>query len=127
MVATFGSSAAGDDAHALVLEVGTAQTRAGWAGDDAPRCCFGTAIGHVPLLGDQGDHMDTSHENGNGADGETADAGRKSSFIGKRTRRFWCGQQASTVSALHDGMEIANPLQGGQGAFVHMRMMCKCL
>lgn len=81
-----------DDVNALVLEVGTSQTRLGYAGEDLPRFCFGTALGQQTPANDAADS----------AEG--------------KTRRFLCGQQATTTSALVENVDMMNPLAQGQVA-----------
>lgn len=38
----------GDEVSALVVDYGTHSLRAGWAGEDTPRCIFPTAYGYLP-------------------------------------------------------------------------------
>ncbi|KZW03930.1 actin-related protein Arp4p [Exidia glandulosa HHB12029] len=48
----------GDEVQALVLDIGTDTTRAGYAGDDAPKAVFSTSYGftvHPPAEGETGD------------------------------------------------------------------------
>lgn len=42
-----------DEVSALVLDIGTSTTRAGYAGEDAPRTVFSTTYGYIPKEGAQ--------------------------------------------------------------------------
>jgi len=43
----------GDEVSALVLDIGTSTTRAGYAGEDTPRTVFSTTYGYIPKEGAQ--------------------------------------------------------------------------
>lgn len=42
-----------DEVSALVLDIGSSTTRAGYAGEDTPRTVFSTAYGYIPKEGAQ--------------------------------------------------------------------------
>ncbi|CAG8511380.1 9058_t:CDS:2 [Scutellospora calospora] len=81
-MATFG----GDEVSALVLDVGSCWTRAGYAGEDTPKIVFPTSYGYIP---------------------ETETISSESSEKGK----YIIGD--AEVAAWRPNMEIRNPLVNG--------------
>ncbi|KAF8707808.1 cytoskeleton organization, partial [Rhizoctonia solani] len=73
-----------DEVSALVLDIGTSTTRAGYAGDDIPKAVFPTTFGY------------TTHYSGDENNKEV---------------RIHLGDEG--VSLWRDGMEVGNPLQNG--------------
>ncbi|CEL58128.1 Actin-related protein 4 OS=Emericella nidulans (strain FGSC A4 / ATCC 38163 / CBS 112,46 / NRRL 194 / M139) GN=arp4 PE=3 SV=1 [Rhizoctonia solani AG-1 IB] len=73
----------GDEVSALVLDIGTSTTRAGYAGDDVPKAVFPTTFGY------------TTHYSGDE----------------NKEVRIHLGDEG--VSLWRDGMEVGNPLQNG--------------
>ncbi|CAE6419632.1 unnamed protein product [Rhizoctonia solani] len=73
----------GDEVSAIVLDIGTSTTRAGYAGDDVPKVVFPTTFGY------------TTHYSGDE----------------NKEVRIHLGDEG--VSLWRDGMEVGNPLQNG--------------
>ncbi|KAJ1311023.1 hypothetical protein OPQ81_009529 [Rhizoctonia solani] len=73
----------GDEVSAIVLDIGTSSTRAGYAGDDVPKAVFPTAFGY------------TTHYSGDE----------------NKEVRVHLGDEG--VSLWRDGMEVGQPLQNG--------------
>lgn len=91
-----------DEVSALVLDIGTSTTRAGYAGDDVPKAVFPTTFGYTTHYSAQeGVEPDPSDE----------EAGKANKEV-----RIHLGDEG--VSLWRDGMEVGNPLQNGIGKFV---------
>ncbi|KAI9026279.1 actin family [Hyaloraphidium curvatum] len=89
----------GDEVGALVLDVGSAATRAGWAGEDGPRAVFPSAVGRPPRDADGDAQM---------ADGpDDADAQKP------RKRRANIAVGDTEVNCWRAGMEVRSPLKDG--------------
>ncbi|KAB5593410.1 Actin-related protein Arp4p [Ceratobasidium theobromae] len=86
-----------DEVSALVLDIGTSTTRAGYAGDDVPKAVFPTTFGYTTHYSAQeGVEPDPSDE----------EAGKANKEV-----RIHLGDEG--VSLWRDGMEVGNPLQNG--------------
>ncbi|RCI01538.1 NuA4 histone acetyltransferase subunit [Rhizopus stolonifer] len=79
----------GDEVNALVLDIGTSMTRAGYAGEDTPRVMFPTSVGYIDPVQE--------------TDGDTVMAGHK--------RQYYIGD--NKVNMFKSQMEIKHPLQDG--------------
>ncbi|KAI7862075.1 actin family [Spinellus fusiger] len=92
----------GDEVNALVLDVGSTSTRAGYAGEDTPKAVFPTSYGYLEepdtdaKPGDSGDV--TMMETSEAADNRV----KKKYFIGDTKINTW-----------RPSMEIRNPMQDG--------------
>ncbi|OBZ82440.1 Actin-like protein 6A [Choanephora cucurbitarum] len=85
----------GDEVNALVLDIGTSTTRAGYAGEDTPRVMFPTSVGYIdtPSIESDGDTLMTdSTEN-------------------KKKRNYFIGD--NKINKFRSQMEITHPLQDG--------------
>ncbi|CEG67674.1 hypothetical protein RMATCC62417_04071 [Rhizopus microsporus] len=79
----------GDEVNALVLDIGTSSVRAGYAGEDTPRCMFPTRFGYL--------------EQGQQQDGEDVSMDMK--------RQYYIGD--NKINKLKSHMEIRHPLKDG--------------
>lgn len=82
---------ASDEVSALVLDIGTATTRLGYAGEDVPRCVMPTSYGYIPKT------ITTVNE-----EGVEAEAQSRDSYVGENGVNRW-----------RPGMEVANPMADG--------------
>lgn len=80
-----------DEVSALVLDIGTSTTRAGYAGDDTPRTVFSTSYGFIPAV-----DPNTNQP--------TLDAPPQL-FVGDK------------VAMWRPGMQVGNPMHNGISAF----------
>ncbi|KAG9104041.1 NuA4 histone acetyltransferase subunit [Ceratobasidium sp. 370] len=85
----------GDEVSALVLDIGTSTTRAGYAGDDVPKAVFPTTFGYT-----------THYTPPEGADPNDEEAAKANKEV-----RIHLGDEG--VSLWREGMEVGNPLQNG--------------
>ncbi|QRW05311.1 actin [Ceratobasidium sp. AG-Ba] len=85
----------GDEVSALVLDIGTSTTRAGYAGDDVPKAVFPTTFGYT-----------THYSPPEGADPNDEEAAKANKEV-----RIHLGDEG--VSLWREGMEVGNPLQNG--------------
>ncbi|KAJ2719542.1 NuA4 histone acetyltransferase subunit [Coemansia sp. Benny D115] len=115
----------GDEVNALVIDVGSTWTRAGFAGEDLPKAYFPSHAGYIDSevevsksldspkangqneSGSQDVDMDDSAEAEKEADKETEATDRRT----KKTRKYFIGDTES--AAWRSGMEIKGPLSGG--------------
>ncbi|KAL1935153.1 hypothetical protein VTP01DRAFT_4293 [Rhizomucor pusillus] len=88
----------GDEVNALVVDMGTTSTRAGYAGEDTPRAMFPTSYGYI-------DEPDTDPAPAS-SDGDVtmseANAQRSKYFIGDSKVHTW-----------RENMEVRNPMTDG--------------
>ncbi|CAG8602425.1 5421_t:CDS:2 [Paraglomus occultum] len=95
MAATFG----GYEVTALVLDVGTAWTRAGYAGEDCPKAVFPTAYGYLP----EEESEDKVRDN------QAVDT--DVSNIKKPKGKYYLGD--GEINVWRPNMEVKNPLNDG--------------
>lgn len=90
----------GDDVSALILEVGSYWTKAGYAGEDVPKAAFPTAFGSIEGVAD--------------ANGD----------VNMDSQRFY----AENAFVFHEHMKIQHPLTNGLGAFslTSQKSDCDC-
>ncbi|KAI8997231.1 actin family [Pilobolus umbonatus] len=82
----------GDEVNALVLDIGTSMTRAGYAGEDTPRVMYPTSVGYI----DNEVSMDI--------DGDTTQEQQYK-------REYYIGD--NKLNKFKSGMEIKNPMKEG--------------
>lgn len=80
-----------DEVSALVLDIGSSTTRAGYAGEDAPRCVVPTSYGYIPRT--------VKTVNAEGVEVETVS---RDMYVGENGVQRW-----------RPGMEVGNPLNEG--------------
>ncbi|CAG8439590.1 7900_t:CDS:2 [Acaulospora colombiana] len=110
------STFSGDEVSAVVLDIGSAWTRAGYAGEDAPKLVFPTSYGYLPeeeTAATDGDAVMTESSDATGGDVENFEP-----YYPRRRRRpkkhkgtYIIGDAAVTAWRPH--MEIKNPLVDG--------------
>jgi len=116
----------GDEVGALVIDVGTTYTKAGYAGEDLPKVVIPTAVGVLQSnqtseiaksnneseSGKNGMEIENS-ENLSSGKAEVKSGGdeKRSSASGGKTKKFYIGAQAITYR--RDDMEICQPLKNG--------------
>ncbi|KAG0165440.1 Actin-like 6A [Apophysomyces sp. BC1034] len=88
----------GDEVNALVLDVGSTTTRAGYAGEDTPKVVFPTSYGYV----EETDNDPASNVDGDVTMTERSDARIKKYYIGDNKINIW-----------RPNMEIGNPMEDG--------------
>mmetsp|Transcript_3502 Transcript_3502/g.8272 ORF Transcript_3502/g.8272 Transcript_3502/m.8272 type:complete len:437 (+) Transcript_3502:145-1455(+) len=91
----------GDEVGALVIDVGTTYTKAGYAGEDLPKVVIPSAVGVLDDAGGKAENCDM--------DVESAKAEPKSD--GKCRKKYFVGGQA--LKFRRDNMEVRRPLQNG--------------
>jgi len=98
----------GDEVSAIVAEIGTSYSKAGYAGEDSPKCVFETDVGVLYNAGDEQRVGDGKKAIGEDAEKEItiSDSSSSSSNI-----KYYVGTSALTYR--RDGVEIANPLEKG--------------
>jgi actin-related protein len=89
-----------DEVNALVFDMGTTSTRAGYAGEDTPRVMFPTSYGVV-------EHEEDVVMTEQGEDEEPQKTEKK------KTREYYIGDIG--VNKWRANMEIKNPLKDGLG------------
>ncbi|KAI8888074.1 Actin/actin-like protein [Backusella circina FSU 941] len=89
----------GDEVNALVFDMGTTSTRAGYAGEDTPRVMFPTSYGVI-------EHEQDTVMTEQGDDTEETEKKEK-----KTTREYYIGD--INVNKWRSDMEIRNPLKDG--------------
>lgn len=102
---------------AVVLDVGSSSTRAGWAGEDGPRSVFPSAVGLSPVRDGDGDMVMGNEEKAPQADGEAEERTKT-----RRKRRPGVASGDVEVNSWKAGMEIKTPLKDGLGtSFISRR------
>ncbi|KAI8143573.1 actin family [Fennellomyces sp. T-0311] len=92
----------GDEVNALVFDIGTTSTRAGYAGEDTPRAMFPTSYGYT-------EESDTDPEKKAVADGDVAM--EEASAEKKTKKNYYIGD--TKVNTWRENMEIRNPMNDG--------------
>ncbi|KAJ2079772.1 NuA4 histone acetyltransferase subunit [Coemansia sp. RSA 988] len=123
----------GDEVNALVIDVGSTWTRAGFAGEDLPKAYFPSHVGYIESEVEVSETLDSPKVTDNAATSSTAatndqdvemedasaDSAQKheettngaSRMTKKKVRKFFVGDTESSV--WRPGMEIGGPLEGG--------------
>ncbi|KAJ1842250.1 NuA4 histone acetyltransferase subunit, partial [Coemansia sp. RSA 2703] len=111
----------GDDVNALVIDIGSTWTRAGFAGEDLPKAYFPSHAGYIESEIDVAETTDEPKEapatNGgtdSDKDVEMADEAPKDPAPierKKKTRKYYIGDTES--AAWRAGMEVSGPLKQG--------------
>ncbi|KAJ2774048.1 NuA4 histone acetyltransferase subunit [Coemansia nantahalensis] len=101
----------GDEVNALVLDIGSAYTRAGFAGEDLPKAYFPSHIGYVETDVEVTETADDPSK-GAGAspaasDGDVAMGDRAAT---RKERQYFCDTEGGAWRA---GMEIGGPMEDG--------------
>ncbi|KAH8549002.1 actin family [Umbelopsis sp. PMI_123] len=113
----------GDEVNALVLDIGSTWTRAGYAGEDTPKAIFPTSYGVIesestdpnPQNGhDQTEQADPDTEmtDARTPNGDAAAKAEDAASSGpKKVRKYYIGD--GEVNIWRENMEIKNPLKDG--------------
>ncbi|KAJ2713492.1 NuA4 histone acetyltransferase subunit [Coemansia spiralis] len=97
----------GDEVNALVLDIGSTYTRAGFAGEDMPKAYFPSRIGYVET---DVEVAETTDEPSNGpADGDVV-MGDRAAAATRSKRQYLCDTEGGAWRA---GMEIGGPMEDG--------------
>lgn len=91
-----------DEVNAVVLDIGTTTTRAGYAGEDTPRVIFPTTFGYID-----------ENENAQQADGDTVMTDGNETNSATKKRHYFIGD--NKLHKFRSHMEIKNPLKDGLG------------
>ncbi|KAI8099272.1 actin family [Halteromyces radiatus] len=91
----------GDEVNALVLDVGSSNVRAGYAGEDTPKAMFPSSIGYIPTTLNNGD---------NNTDVEMTDANQPTTKAEKYSQ-YYIGD--NRINTPRKNMEIINPIEDG--------------
>ncbi|CDS03258.1 hypothetical protein LRAMOSA00660 [Lichtheimia ramosa] len=95
----------GDEVNALVFDMGTSSTRAGYAGEDTPRVMFPTSYGYV---------KEDSSANDNAASGDgdvTMSEASTTTDATTRKSQYYVGD--NKINSWRKNMEIRNPMTDG--------------
>lgn len=92
-----------DEVNALVLDIGTTMTRAGYAGEDTPRVMFPTSFGYI----DKEEPIQTE-------DVVMAEQGEEAQPPAHQTKRqYYIGD--NKINKFRSNMEVQNPMEDGMG------------
>lgn len=91
----------GDEVNALVLDIGTTMTRAGYAGEDTPRVMFPTSVGYVDI-------EETAKEDVEMTEGDAPPA---QPATPQRKRQYYIGD--NKINTFRSNMEVKNPMKDG--------------
>ena len=97
----------GDEVNALVLDMGSNMTRAGYAGEDTPRVMFPTRFGYI----DVEEEIVHSTEQTNGEDTIMSEASEQQQTTTKTTRKYYIGD--NKINTFKSNMEVKSPLKDG--------------
>ncbi|KAJ2516047.1 NuA4 histone acetyltransferase subunit [Coemansia sp. RSA 1939] len=117
----------GDEVNALVIDVGSAWTRAGFAGEDMPKAYFPSHVGYIESEVEVAETEDEPKQNGGGSgsaneekdkdvemesDSSSQKAGGEGAEKRKqKTRKFFVGDTESAT--WRAGMEVGGPMEDG--------------
>ncbi|KAJ2403193.1 NuA4 histone acetyltransferase subunit [Coemansia sp. RSA 2559] len=103
----------GDEVNALVLDVGSTWTRAGFAGEDMPKAYFPSRVGYIESEGAGSAAVDEPKQNGGpGSDKDVDMEEAEGAGAGKRkTRKYFVGDTESAT--WRGGMEMGGPMEQG--------------
>ncbi|KAJ1722564.1 NuA4 histone acetyltransferase subunit [Coemansia erecta] len=111
----------GDDVNALVIDIGSTWTRAGFAGEDLPKAYFPSHAGYIESEIEVAETSDepkeptaTNGDTGSDKDVEMADEAQTDKqpvMRKKKTRKYYVGDTES--AAWRAGMEVSGPLKQG--------------
>ncbi|KAJ1858773.1 NuA4 histone acetyltransferase subunit [Coemansia sp. RSA 1822] len=97
----------GDEVNALVLDVGSTWTRAGFAGEDLPKGYFPSHAGYIEReVTEQHDEPKSAPQDANGDTEMTSPNGKST-----KQRQYFIGDTES--STWRPGMEVSGPLENG--------------
>uniref|UniRef100_A0A8R7UQB5 Actin-related protein 4 n=2 Tax=Triticum urartu TaxID=4572 RepID=A0A8R7UQB5_TRIUA len=98
----------GDEVSAIVIDVGSYSCKAGYAGDDTPKCVFPSVVGSIEQTGDT-DEAKPEKEADSGSDPKN---GSKPMDVdkAKTKRKFYLGQE---LEFRREHMEVISPLKDG--------------
>ncbi|KAI9013356.1 actin family [Phycomyces nitens] len=95
----------GDEVNALVLDVGSTSTRAGYAGEDTPKAVFPTSYGYL-------EEPDTDYSAGKpSVDGDVSMGDVSEETDSRIKKRYFIGD--SMINTWRPNMEIKNPMHEG--------------
>ncbi|ORX51308.1 Actin/actin-like protein [Hesseltinella vesiculosa] len=83
----------GDEVNALVLDIGTSNVRAGYAGEDTPKVMFPTSVGYLP------------------SDGDVVMSDSTSKEPSQKYSQYYIGD--NKINKPRPGMQIINPMEDG--------------
>eukprot|EP01122_Echinamoeba_exundans_P013103 TRINITY_DN5665_c0_g1_i1.p1 TRINITY_DN5665_c0_g1~~TRINITY_DN5665_c0_g1_i1.p1 ORF type:complete len:210 (-),score=62.07 TRINITY_DN5665_c0_g1_i1:46-675(-) len=89
----------GDDVSAVVIDIGTHSTKAGYAGEDTPRCVIPSSVGVI-----------SSNKDGQQPGAGPMDVDGAAAAVEQDDRTFYVGPKAQMR---RDFMTMTNPLQNG--------------
>ncbi|KAI8328118.1 actin family [Chlamydoabsidia padenii] len=95
----------GDEVNALVLDIGSSNVRAGYAGEDTPKAMFPTSVGYIPKSNTTAQQEDTEM-----TEAETATATNNNKNNNKYSQ-YYIGD--NRINSVRKGMEIFNPMEDG--------------
>ncbi|CAG8580634.1 17474_t:CDS:2, partial [Racocetra fulgida] len=102
-----------DEVSALVLDVGSCWTRAGYAGEDTPKAVFPTSYGYIPETETEVPNIDEDtimkNEDGDATGGESSNIAFADNTLNKKDKGKYIIGDAE-VAAWRPNMEIRNPL-----------------
>ncbi|KAJ2548766.1 NuA4 histone acetyltransferase subunit [Coemansia sp. RSA 1933] len=113
----------GDEVNAVVLDIGSTWTRAGFAGEDMPKAYFPSGVGYIESEVEESERTDEPKQNGAATAGEDNDVDMAETASGKgsvkgeeggrkqKTRKYYVGDTES--STWHAGMEMVGPMEQG--------------
>ncbi|KAI7906029.1 actin family [Cokeromyces recurvatus] len=94
----------GDEVNALVFDMGSSMTRAGYAGEDTPRVMFPTSVGYIDIKQEEHSTVQPTDE-----DSVMTDADKPS--LPTNERKYFIGD--NKINVFRSQMEIKNPLKDG--------------
>ncbi|KAJ2707507.1 NuA4 histone acetyltransferase subunit [Coemansia sp. IMI 203386] len=113
----------GDEVNALVIDVGSTWTRAGFAGEDLPKAYFPSHAGYIESEVEVAETSDEPKQNGNGSSNGDQDvdmteeqqqqngASEPAAIRKKKVRSYYVGDTES--AAWRAGMEVGGPMEQG--------------
>lgn len=98
--------AAADEVSAIVVDIGTSSIRAGYAGDDTPKCVIPTSYGYT---------LDPNEPGDVAMEGAETENGEQKTGLSSSNAKLHIGQNGPSL--YRRGMEVRNPMQGGLSKF----------
>jgi actin-related protein len=93
-----------DEVNALVLDIGTTMTRAGYAGEDTPRVMFPTSVGYVDTEEPVSEDVVMTEQGEEAPPAQPTTQSKRQYFIGD-----------NKINKFKSNMEIKNPMKDGLG------------
>jgi hypothetical protein len=86
-----------DEVNALVLDIGTCNVRAGYAGEDTPKAMFPTSVGYIPKATTNDTQEDATMT--------------EASAPTDKYSQYYIGD--NRINSIRKGMDIINPMEDG--------------